>query len=198
MDSLTETLTEEALRRSLHDCLIVQQEVEPGTAFIYELGLCQGSARVDLAVVNGQLHGYEIKSERDNLRRLRAQADLYNRVFDRVTLVCTEKHICEALDIIPSWWDVLRIVPTTQNPRFESVRLGQNNQNRDIRAMAEFLWSEEATALLERHDALRGVRGKPRAVLWDRICELLSIDEVAASVRSHLKATAENRGRPAR
>ena len=52
-------------------------------------------------------------------------------------------------------------------------------------------------ALLEQRDALRGLRGKPRAVLWDRICEMLSIDEVAASVRRHLKATAENRGHPA-
>ena len=33
-----------------------------------ELGLCQGRARIDLAVVNSSLHGYEIKSERDTLR----------------------------------------------------------------------------------------------------------------------------------
>ena len=99
MDSRTETLTEESLRRSLHSYLIVQQQVEPDTTVIYELGLCQGSARVDLAVIDGQLHGYEIKSERDSLRRLRAQADLYNKVFDRVTLVCTEKaHMRGALN----------------------------------------------------------------------------------------------------
>ena len=39
------------------------------------------------------------------------------------------------------------------------------------------------------------VRGKPRAVIWDKICELFTIEEVATAVSIHLKATAKNRGR---
>ena len=197
MRSTTGPFTSEYLRRILHNRLVALGDISQGDVFIYELGLCRGNARVDLAVVGDELHGYEIKSERDSLRRLNAQAEFYNRVFDRVTLVCTDKHTGKALSIIPSWWGVLRVVPTTQDPRIEFVRLGRRNPSRDIRAMAEFLWSDEASALLEQRNAARGLRGKPRAALWDRICELFSIDEVAASVRSHLKATAESRGRPA-
>ena len=44
-----------------------------------ELGICRGRVRIDLTVVNGLLHGYEIKSERDTLARLETQADLYGR-----------------------------------------------------------------------------------------------------------------------
>ena len=68
------------------------------TVFIEELGLCRGQVRVDLSVVNGLLHGYEIKSDRDSLRRLSGQVELYGKVFDRATLVVGERHLAEALD----------------------------------------------------------------------------------------------------
>ena len=198
MNRLAGAFAEESLRTSLRRRLAAQHRDEADTVLIDELGLCQGSARVDLAVVNGQVHGYEIKSELDDLRRLDTQAALYSRVFDRVTLVCGEGHVSQALDTVPSWWGVLRIVPAARHPTFKSVRRGRKNPGRDVRALVEFLWLEEAVALLAQRGALRGLRGKPRAALWDRVCELFSIDEVAATVRGHLKATANKRGRPER
>ena len=39
-----------------------------GKIDVEELGVCRGRVRVDVAVVNGTLHGYEIKSDRDSLR----------------------------------------------------------------------------------------------------------------------------------
>lgn len=190
--------TEESLRTSLRHRLASKHQNDPDTVLIDELGLCRGSVRVDLAVVNGQLHAYEIKSDRDSLRRLHTQAEVYSRVFDRVTIVCGDRHIPHALDIVPSWWELLRIVPDTQVPIFKCARRGRKNPNKDIRALAELLWIDEAMALLARRHALRGMRGKPRAVLWDRVCELFSSDDVAEAVRAHLKATAVKRGRPAR
>jgi hypothetical protein len=58
-----------------------------GTAIIIidELGLCRGTVRVDIAVVNGVLKGYEIKGDQDTLRRLASQAATYNRIFDTMT-----------------------------------------------------------------------------------------------------------------
>ena len=198
MSGPTEAFTEESIRASLRRRLVVKHQNKADTVLIDELGLCQGRARVDVAVVNGQLHGYEIKSERDSLRRLCGQADLYSKVFDRVTLVCDDRHVSQALGIVPSWWEVLRIVPTAKDPTFKSVRRGRKNLSRDIRALAELLWLEKAMELLAQRDALRGLRGKPRADVWDRVCELFRIDEVANAVRAHLKATAAKRGRPAR
>ena len=46
---------------------------DESTRVFEELGLCQGDARVDVAVVNGSIHGFEIKSERDSLDRLSNQ-----------------------------------------------------------------------------------------------------------------------------
>ncbi|WP_052770006.1 sce7726 family protein [Paenibacillus sp. IHB B 3415] len=53
------------------------------TIVVDELDVCFGSARVDVAVINGRLHGFEIKSESDNLDRLPSQIEFYSRVFER-------------------------------------------------------------------------------------------------------------------
>jgi hypothetical protein len=60
---------------------------DANTRIVQEMGVCSGSVRIDIAVINSELWGYELKSERDTLERLPSQAKLYNRVFDRVTLV---------------------------------------------------------------------------------------------------------------
>ncbi|HET7057847.1 MAG TPA: sce7726 family protein, partial [Nitrospiraceae bacterium] len=65
------------IRRVLRSKLLLKHADELDTVIIEELGLCRGQVRVDLSVVNGLLHGYEIKSDRDSLRRLRSQAELY-------------------------------------------------------------------------------------------------------------------------
>lgn len=76
-----------ALRRQL-----AQDHHPPATRIIEELGLDEGSVRIDVAVVNGRLLGYEIKSDRDTLDRLREQACVYCSVFDEVVLVAGKRH----------------------------------------------------------------------------------------------------------
>jgi len=58
------------VRRKLRVEVERSHECEFDTLIVEELGLCQGIARVDLAVVNGSVHRYEIKSESDTLTRL--------------------------------------------------------------------------------------------------------------------------------
>lgn len=166
---------------------------EPHTVFIEELGLCRGQVRVDLSVVNGLLHGYEIKSDRDSLRRLNAQMELYGKVFDRATLVVGDRHLSEILDVLPRWWGILLVQHSDQGLKFKTVRKPQNNPHRDPRSLVELLWFDEAIGLLEKHNAARGFRGKPRWIVWDQVCELCSINEIARAVRGHLKARAKKR-----
>ncbi len=165
-------------------------------AVVEELGICRGQVRVDLAVVNGRLDGYEIKSDRDSLRRLEGQVGFYGKVLDRATLVVGERHLTEAAERLPAWWGILRVDPALGQPHFEEVRQGEPNPGRDPRALAELLWLEEAVALLEAHGAARGVRGKPRRVVWDRICESCDIDEIGRTVRDRLRARAALRAVP--
>src|SRR5262249_2771164 len=182
------------IRPGLRSWLRLKHADESDTVLIEELGLCRGRVRVDVAVVNGLLHGYEIKSDRDSLRRLAGQVEVYGKVLDRATLVIGEHHLTEGLKIVPTWWGVLYVYATTKRLRFKTVRRARNNPRRDPHSLVELLWLDHAMALLQERNAARGVRGKPRHVVWDRVCCHFGVDEIAAVVRTRLKARATNPG----
>lgn len=181
-------LSDAEIRPALRAHLRAAYLHDPSTVLVEELGLCRGQVRVDLAVVNGILHGYEIKSDRDSLRRLGGQVDFYGRVLDRATLVVGTRHHDEVLDLVPEWWGVLLAQSRPQGLRLKTVRRGRKNPSRDPRALAELLWLDDALSLLEQRDAARGVRGKPRRPVLDKVCDRFKVEEIAAAVRSHLKA----------
>lgn len=162
----------------------------PDTVVLDELGVCRGEVRVDVAVVNGKIHGYEIKSDRDSLRRLAGQVELYGKVLDQATLVAGERHLDAAAAMLPEWWGLLLVKSTNNGLHFETVRRAQMNPARDARALAEFLWLEDSIALLEQYGLDRGVRTKPRRIIWDRIYESFDIEVIAAAVRAKLKSRA--------
>lgn len=176
------------IRPALSDRLRRQHAKQADTVLIEELGLSRGRVRVDLAVVNGSLHGFEIKSDGDSLRRLAAQVDLYSQVLDRATLVVGERFAPLATSLVPEWWGVIRVSSRPSGLLFTTLRGSKLNPQRNPRVLAELLWSGQALALLEERGAARGMRGKPRRVLWDRVCECLSVDEIAAAVRDRLKS----------
>lgn len=178
------------IRPALRARLWSEHACEADTIVLEELGLCRGRVRIDLALVNGQLHGFEIKSDRDSLRRLAGQVAVYSKVLDRATLVVGDRHLTEARSIVPDWWGILRVRPGPQGPRFKPLRRGRENPRRDPRLLVELLWLDDAIGLLTQRGAARGVRGKPRRMVWDRVCEHFSVDEIATAVRGHLKARA--------
>lgn len=184
------------IRSALHAQLCSQHVDEPDTEIIDELGLCRGQVRVDVAVVNGLLHGYEIKSDRDSLRRLAKQVEFYGRVLDRATLVVGPRHAVHASGAVPKWWGVLRADASADGIRLKTIRRARDNPSRDSRSLAELLWLDDAMALLEQRGATHGVRGKPRRMVWDRVCETLDLDEVASAVRVRLKARKAMLGPP--
>lgn len=161
------------------------------TLMLDELGILNGSTRIDIAVVNGEIAGFELKSERDTLERLPMQRDLYNLVLDRVYLVVAENHHDKAVQLIPNWWGVW-IARETKGNRVEifKERIAQPNPSLDAETICSFLWRDEALAILERHSASRGVRSKPREILYKRLAEVLPLNEVRDEVRSALKVRA--------
>lgn len=164
------------------------QYADGETAIVEELGICRGAARVDVAVINGQLCGYEIKSEADTLERLPRQAELYNAVFDRVTLVVAKNHLGDALRETPSWWGIWTAAATIGGGvELSSGRPGSPNASVDPRAVVEFLWRDEALALLAARDADRGYRSKRRGDIWDRVCEVYSPTEIRQAVSQALR-----------
>ena len=116
------------------------------------------------------------------------------KVVDRATLVVGGRHLSETLDMIPRWWGALLVTSGPHGLQFKTMRRGRNNPHRDPRSLVELLWLDDAISLLTRRGATRGVRGKPRGIVWDRVCENFDVHEIAATVRAKLKARAAMQG----
>ncbi|WP_446724909.1 sce7726 family protein [Nocardioides lacus] len=163
-----------------------QDELED-TLFVEELGLCN-AVRVDVAVVNGDFSGYELKSARDTLTRLPAQVAVYSKVLDYATLVVAENHLKNARRIVRPWWGV-EVVRVRQGVVvLEEARIAKPNPGVDKSSLVQLLWKAEALAVLERLELDRGVRSRPRDAVWSRLADSLELDELRFEVRSALKA----------
>lgn len=162
---------------------------DANTKIVEELGLRQGEVRVDVAVVNGVLKGYEIKSPADTLRRLPTQVEVYSQVLDFATIVLAEVHRKDAYEIIPAWWEVIVATGAADGTTvsLELVRDGYANPCVDKRALAELLWHAETMDMLRSKGAHRGLSRAPRSFAWDRLVECCSLDEIRDAVRSRIK-----------
>lgn len=175
------------IRRRLHEEVRRLHATEVGTLFVDELGLCQGVARIDLAVINGSLHGYEIKSECDTLDRLPGQRDVYSRALDFVTIVTSAKHAKKIRGSVPQWWGIWAAGSSATGITLRQVRRPRQNPSVDARAVVELLWREEVLEELEARELARGVRSKPRHELWTRLADSVPLPELCAVVRDRLK-----------
>ena len=157
-----------------------------GSLILNELGLRQGDTRVDVAVINGELSGYEIKSAADTLERLPHQQELYSQVLDRAWLVSTPERIATLERDLPAWWG---LIAATGEPdvSLEVIRLASLNKDPDPVAIAQLLWRDEALGLLSVIGADKGVTSKPRRVLWERLALVYQLDDLRTAVRTALK-----------
>lgn len=180
--------TDREIRAVLYETELAPFRADPHSRVVNELGVCQGEFRIDVAVVNGALHGWEIKSDRDTLSRLPGQAEAYSRVFDEVTLVVGETHISGALERIPGWWGVLRALKPRGGAVLEPVRPPARNPRPDPQALAQLLWRDELVAILADLDAPRKLLRRPKWDLWPALAARLEVEEIGARVRAALKA----------
>ncbi|MBI4849787.1 MAG: sce7726 family protein [Nitrospirae bacterium] len=164
-----------------------QYKNDTDTLLIPELGLCQGNARVDLAVVNGLIHGYEIKSERDTLNRLAGQQDIYNKVLDCVTVVAGSCHLLKIKKRVPSWWGISEAKFKNKKLTIIEVRPCKKNASVNPSALVQLLWRDEALSILKQRNLHRGVVSKPRNLIWGRLVECLSLEELRFEVRQKIK-----------
>lgn len=163
------------------------QGADPDRLIVDELGLCQGTARIDVAVINGSVHGYEIKSACDTLARLRGQADVYGRTLDYVTIIVSENHARVVNRAVPAWWGIWRAVEGKAGVCLKPVRKARRNPAIDPLAIAQLLWRDEVLEALTQRGLAEGMRSKPRAALWRRLADSLSLKELRDLVRQYLK-----------
>ncbi|MCG5538982.1 sce7726 family protein [Halorhodospira sp. 9622] len=175
------------VRQAVRDKLRGLYQGDPRTRVVEEMGVWSGSVRVDVAVINGELSAFELKSERDTLERLPKQAELYNQVFDRVTLVSASRHLSKALSCIPEWWGVLAAEMQDGHVRLYEERGSGINPGIDSIQVARLLWRDEALDILVRHGIERGVKSKRAELIYSRMAESLTLETICHEVRESLK-----------
>ena len=160
-----------------------------------ELGLMHGSCRADIAVVNGRLLGYEIKSDQDTLNRLERQIPAYDAIFDAVTLIVSDKHRVAATRRAPKHWGVI-ISARDKNGeiKFRTGRKAKSNPNVDPLSLTRLLWRNEAAQILTGIDANYASTHLPRAALYAKLADTLSLRKLKETVRSYLKKRKDWRG----
>nr|DAF48118.1 MAG TPA: DNA repair protein MmcB-like protein [Myoviridae sp. ctVKV3]DAJ71153.1 MAG TPA: DNA repair protein MmcB-like protein [Caudoviricetes sp.]DAR50169.1 MAG TPA: DNA repair protein MmcB-like protein [Caudoviricetes sp.] len=178
------------VRQAVKDKILKAHINDPSTLVIDELGLDHGRNRVDIAVINGELHGYELKSDSDNLLRLPQQSMAYSSIMDKVTLVVGEKHAQEAINIIPDWWGI-KIATMNHRGSVNIVTYRRNKKNKDIDPfeLSKLIWKEEALALLAIKIKVDWrIRKLTRKDIYKLIVDTFSLNEIRDNTRAILKS----------
>jgi hypothetical protein len=71
------------------------------------------------------------------------------------------------------------------------VRAAALNPHPDPKSIARLLWRAEALEVLRDAGRARGVMTKSRKVIWQRLIESVSLDDLRAAVRAALKRRPE-------
>ena len=177
------------IRKVLYRKFLMTKEflLDSSTLVNNEFDVCRGISRVDIAVINGKMHGYEIKSEQDTLERLPMQMDSYNKVFDKMTIVTGEKHLDKVTDIIPEWWGIYYITENKNKLVLKKKRSAKINRNIDILEVAQLLWRDELIKLLNSYDITKGLKSKTRLALSKLVSEKIPPKDVKDFVKNQLK-----------
>ena|GEM_PF-388032 len=144
--------------------------------------------RIDLALVGDALIGYELKSDLDTLRRLPQQMSSYSKVFDFCTLVVTDRHLGGARRALDPRWGLAVVRREAGKLTYKQIRKARPLRRTDAVALAGLLWRDEALHALDLLGAAAGLRSKPRDVLWERLAQVASQDELRAIVVRALTA----------
>lgn len=174
------------IRAYLYEDYLRQYTEDETACVVPEMGLSAHAARIDIGVVNGKLVGYEIKSDRDNLDRLPRQMEVYNKIFDLITVVSGPKHEKKLESWLPPHCGLL---VTQKGARLRIVREASQNPERNGYMIASLLWHKEAKQLLLEVGQGKGLSKLRRWELWEKLAAYFTdIDELAQQVRLILKS----------
>lgn len=178
------------IRKPLIEKLIAQNEGHD-YRIIPEMAICDGKSRVDIAVANGKLCGYEIKSDADTLERLSSQQNYYDKTFDKMYIVVGQKYEDIIGEHIPDWWGIyIAYYDKNNSISFKEKKRGRLNKKICSESLLELLWREELEQFL-KNNGFRSLSGKNRRILRKMVVENISPKVIKDYTRETLKKREE-------
>ncbi|MFT0713641.1 sce7726 family protein [Flagellimonas lutimaris] len=179
-------MREHDIRKILRDTTLKKFIDDNRSKVVDELNVPITRSRIDIAVLNGHFHGFEIKSARDTLNRLPHQIDGYSKVFDYLTIVTEEKYHERILDMIPNWIGLQVCENKGGSIVVNTVRKSTLNKQKEGFFIAKLLWREELIEVLRENK----IPFKSKDTVWS-LCVLLSenvkVRKLSQIVRERLK-----------
>lgn len=177
--------SDKIIRVALKNDLENRHSQDKKVRIIEEFGVHHGMGRIDIAVINGIMHGYEIKSDQDTLQRLPEQVDMFNSVFDKITLVVGKNHLYQAIKKVPDWWGIIVAKNDIDNDSvvFNIIREEEINRAQNNVSIARLLWREEALKILEDMGEATGFYSKPRNSIYNKLALTLDHKTLTKEVR---------------
>jgi hypothetical protein len=181
----------------LRRLLMNSKAVHGNDLVVEELWLPSGRCRADVAVVNEELTGFEIKAGRDRLDRLPQQILEYDSLFRYSNIVTVPAHLREVEKMVPETWGVWVALGEGRTLRLRCLRPASANLRRDTVRMARLLTREECIAKLKALAASKGASKMSKEALAQQVgraltqreldsylCECLKVCETKPRVRS--------------
>lgn len=185
------------IRTALHKQYLRKEKSRSDTLVIDELGLAHSRSRIDVAVINGSIHGYEIKSEKDSLDRLANQIKIYRKALQKLTIVTAPRHIDEVSAYVPVWCGLIEVkIGPRGGIQFQPVRCAADNPEIDPVVLAHLLWRNEVIDLLSKIGCSPRDLRMPRKYLYEMLCNLYSPQQITASIRYFMGRRQAWRDRP--
>jgi hypothetical protein len=191
--------TDSDIRTALHVKKLHVHRDTPGTIVVDELGLSHARARIDVAVINGCVHGYEIKSASDTLERLPNQVALYAQCLEKLTIVCAPRHVAKVEALTPAWCGIVEASKGRRGAiSFSTVRRTGLNAGIDPVQLAHLLWRDETIDLLSRLGVPSKSMKTSRKELYGILAELMTISQITIAIREFMALRPKWRYLPAR
>jgi len=171
------------IRNILKTTLLHKYYADTTSKVVEEFEIPAAKARIDMAVINGYMHGYEIKSSRDTLQRLPSQLNAYSKVFDYLSVVTENKYENKLLTLLPDW---VGIYSCTENGVVSMLRASSKNNNKEAFHIAKLLWRPELIELLTINN-IKFKKAERNWLLCENLAQHLELSLLENSVRQILK-----------
>lgn len=185
MQLSTRESSDQEIRNALHRKILKRYHNDPDVIVINELGLAHGRHRIDIAVLNGFIHGYEIKSSKDTLARLPQQFAEYRRSLEKISIVSAPNHIDALMETAPNWCGLVLAEKGSKGAiHFSTIRSPKLNPAVEFSAMAHLLWRKEAIVLLNKLGANKNELKGSKRKLYENLSELISHRELSGYIKN--------------
>lgn len=181
MANTLNNIHEQKAKAVLLQYLLQKGVITEDVVIINELALEFFSRRADIALVNGSIEFFEIKSEADTLTRLPGQIETFSKFCDKLHVVGAACHIENILKNVP---ENVAVWQLDTQAGIKIIQRGRKNILRDKKSLLKLINGQELKQVLARN----GVKAESnRRKHMDDAVQDISAEELRSGVLEVLK-----------